>query len=392
MAQHIGKTTGEGRTSQWGVRGTDLGYLTRTNHGYVLGTFGDTFSTPMPSREGWRSPVILRTHNADLDSGIRWDNAVGGAQARQAVEYARQSKADALVREAGGYTQIPNDVIHLPDGRYIMSAFVVRSWDRHGPASWLTWSNRFYVSTETHAEHWAPAKNRDTGMGQVTLPNWGEWSKFQNASFVLVGDYLYMFGTQSGRYDDGGIYLARVRWEDWDRPSRWERWGWTGSEWRWGTAHASPILGPSRAGAPIGEVNARVIEGQVVLTYMDYGVGATVTRTAVAPDSVWTAPQAHVTAAELPRLYAPALHPYSTLERAYAHVSQWTDAYYGCHLHRLAPLASAAPIAPAEGLEGTNTEPAADLTKLDAEDLAAILTSETDVTAEELLEAMRGRR
>ena len=392
MAQHIAKTTGEGRTSQWGVRGTDLGYLTKTNHGYVLGTFGDTFSTPAPSSEGWRSPVILRTHNADLDSGIRWDNAVGGDTARQAVEYVRQSKADAMAREAGGYTQIPNDVIHLPDGRYVMSTFVVRSWDRHGPAAWLTWSNRLYVSTETHAEHWSPAKNRDTGMGQVTFPNLREWSKFQNMSMVLWDGHIYAFGTQSGRYDGGGIYLARVKWEDWDRPSRWQFWGWTGTAWQWGTAHASPILGPSRPWAPIGEVNARVIEGQVVLTYMDYGVGAVVTRTAVAPDSVWTNPQAHVTAAELPRLYAPALHPYSSLGKAYAHISQWTDDYYGCHLYRLAPLASAAPISPAEGLEGTNREPAADLSKLDAETLAAILTSETDVTAEELLAALQARR
>ena len=107
---------------------------------------------------------------------------------------------------------------------------------------------------------------------------------------------------------------------------------------------------------------------------------------------MWTNPQVHVTAAELPRLYAPALHPYSSLGKAYAHISQWTDDYYGCHLYRLAPLISAAPISPAESLEGTNREPAADLSKLDAETLAAILTSETDVTAEELLAALQARR
>ena len=59
----IGRTTGDGASSHLGVRGTDLGYLTKTNHGYVIATFGDTSDGYFPGEPGWRSPVMLRTSN-----------------------------------------------------------------------------------------------------------------------------------------------------------------------------------------------------------------------------------------------------------------------------------------------------------------------------------------
>lgn len=407
MSTLINVTTGD-PTARFGFRGTDLGYFTKTNHGYCLATFGDTFNGSMPGQGGgWRSPVITRTHNRDLDNGLKWDNAVGGSTAKQVVDYTHQSKADAYTREAGGFTQIPNDVVHLPDGRYLLSTFVVRSWDRHGAASWLTWCNRLWTSTQRDAETWAPSVNRDTGRGSVDFPNEGEWAKFQNCSLVLWEDgYLYMFGTRSGRNKGTGVYLSRVRWQDWDRPSKYQLWGWNGDQWAWGHSTATPILMPTRTGGAIGEINVQVIEGVCVLAYVDYGLGA-VTRTALRPDSVWTNPQVHATAAQVPNLYAPSVHPYSTLDRPYWHLSQWTSNFYGSKFYRLDPLVvpegKTEPETeqpgedqdllpdPGESLEGTDQATCVDLSNLSAEQLAEVLTGSTSVSTEDLLKALQER-
>jgi D-arabinan endo alpha-(1,5)-arabinofuranosidase len=54
-----------------------------------------------------------------------------------------------------GITQIPNDLIHLPDGRYILTAFGVRDWNPvSAGGSWTTWNSRMWTSTDTHAENW----------------------------------------------------------------------------------------------------------------------------------------------------------------------------------------------------------------------------------------------
>ena len=42
-----------------------------------------------------------------------------------------------------GFTNIPNDLIHLPDGRYMMTTFAIRSWDPISPGgSWATFHSR----------------------------------------------------------------------------------------------------------------------------------------------------------------------------------------------------------------------------------------------------------
>ena len=347
----IGRTTGVGRTTQLGFNGTDLGYLTKTNHGYVISTFGDTSDAAFPGDPGWRSPVMLRTHNADLDNGIKWDNAVGGGRAKQVVNYQRIPDGNRSTPN-NPFTVIPNDMVHLPDGTYLLSAHHVETWDRQGRYSWVTFCNRFYQSNDTHAEHWGPTDWADlAGNGPVQFNNdGGAWRVFQNASLVVDGDYLYMFGTESGRAQDGGIYLARVPWREWNRLWSWKFWGWTGQRWEWGAPAPTPILQPSLRGGAIGEINVRVIEGTWYLSYMEYSGGeslswsAAVTRAATAPDAVWTAPQVHLTSWEAKNPYAPALHPYSTRDRAYMHLSQWTGGeFYGSNLWKLARLNPAGP-------------------------------------------------
>lgn len=395
MARLINISTGA-PTARFGFKGTDLGIFAQTNHGYCLAAFGDTFNNPLPGGEGWRSPVILRQSNRDLDKGVRWDNAVGGGRAKQVVGYVHHPADVANTQRYAPFTIIPNDIVHLPDGTYLMSTFVVRSWQRSGSHSWVTWGNKFYKSTEKHAEQWEPAVWADLGGRPMQFdndPNQG-WRCFQNTSLVMHPDgYLYMFGTESGRTDGGGIYLARVKWQEWDHLFKWEFWGWTGSQWQWGTQAPSPILQPTLPGRPIGEINAQLIEGVVVLAYVDYGLGA-VTRTATHPAAVWTDAQLHATALETPNLYAPCVHPYSSLAKPYAHISQWRTTFYGCGFYALAPLRDPRPVAPRteDGTaDHTNLQLCRPLKGLSADEIVEMLVSDTEVGSSELAAALKRR-
>ena len=387
MSKVINTTTGDA-TAKFGFRGTDLGYFSKTNHGYVMSVFGDTFDNPMPGGPGWRSPVILRQSNTDLANGLKWDNAVGGSRAKQVVAYDHQPKDVAYNKPYAPFTIIPNDIVHLPDGTYLLSTFVVRSWDSHGDHSWLTWGNKFYKSTDKHGENWAPATWGDLGGRPMQFNNdTPGWRCFQNATFIMHPDgYLYMFGTESGRTRGGGIYLARVKWQEWDKLFKWQFWGWNGSQWQWGTELPTPIIKPTLPTGSLGEINAQLIDGVVVLAYGEGGVGA-VTRTATHPASVWTAPQVHATQLDTPNLYAPSVHPYSTLAEPYAHISQWHSSFYGCKLHRLAPLRDPRPAEPKTGTgtaEGTNMKLCTPTEDMSAAELADILTADTEVSATEL--------
>lgn len=388
MARYINTTTGSA-TAPFGFRGTDLGYFALTNHGYCMSVFGDTFDNPMPGGPGWRSPVILRQSNRDLDKGLKWDNAVGGARAKQVVDYKHHSASTANTTRYAPFTIIPNDIVHLPDGTYLMSTFVVRSWQRSGAHSWVTWGNKFYTSADKHGENWAPATFADLGGRPMQFDNDPAqgWRFFQNASLVVHPDgYLYMFGTESGRTDGGGIYLARVKWQDWNHLFKWEFWGWTGTKWQWGTKAPSPILMPTLPGRAIGELNAQLIEGVVVLAYVDYGVGA-VTRTATHPAAVWTDAQLHATQADTPNLYAPSVHPYSTLAKPYAHISQWTKDFYGSKFYALEPLRDPRPVEPDTEngtAEDTNLKLCTSVDNLTAAELADLLTADTSIDAGEL--------
>lgn len=389
----IGTTTGD-PTAPFGFRGTDLGYFVPTRHGYCLSLFGDSFDTPKPSGSGWRSPIILRQSNGDVvTAGPKWDNAVGGRRAKQVVDYTHQTAEDAARRCVDGFTQIPCDAVHLPDGSYLLANFMIRSWNRAGKASWQTWGVRFWRSTETHAEQWGRTVNGDTGRENFDLWNDGKTAKFQNVSFYMddASGYLYVFGTRQGRYDGDGIYLARVPWSSYSKLSKWQWWGWTGSKWEWGTGvEPTPILSPAQPAGAIGEVNVQAIDGKVVLAYVDYSLagGSAVTRIADTPDSTWSAPAIHATQATQPNLYAPSVHPYSHFGegKAAMHLSQWNDSLYGCKAWN---ITLGDDPTPGED-EADDAGMCVDTRNMTADELVGFLRSSTTVTSEELLAALRG--
>jgi hypothetical protein len=334
QAGYVKDLTGE-ETARFGFRGTDLGFTARTNHGYCITIFGDTFDQPVPQNStGWRSPVGLRQSNADIHNGIRWDNCIGGARAKEMIPYVHRDPVTARNTPGQVVTEIPNDLIHLPDGRYIMTTFGVRDWaipEQGGipspGGSWRTWYSRQWTSTETHAEHWTTTWNLETNRENMDFWNEGLMSHFQNNAMIMwPGEHwVYIYGTNEGRWRGGGIHLMRVPWNRmWER-SQYLFWG-ADSTGRWDWRPGGPF-------EAIGEIAAVVVEGRVVLSFLNGGRGA-VTQTAPYPTGLWSAPRTQVTPAQAQNLYAPVVHPYSTMANTQLLVSQWINpgpnsTYYG---------------------------------------------------------------
>lgn len=342
MARYVKLLTGPDGTGQWGAPATDLGYPALTRHGYTISIFGDTFVDRVGGT-GWRSPTGFRQSNPDIENGIRWDNAIGGAYAKEMIPYQHCGTVHTGCLP-DGFTNIPNDLIHLPDGRYIMTTFAIRSWDPITPGnSWATFHSRMWTSTETHAENWVRSWDIEANYDNMDFPNSGEWSHFQNNTMIMFpGEpWVYIYGTNEGRWQGGGIHLMRVDWRSmWNR-STYRFWGRDAAGiWSWRPGGpTTPILLPTLPYNAIGEISAQVIDGRVVLSYCDGVLGA-ITRTSPRPEGLWTIPTVHVTQLQQAALYAPAIHPYSHLGRAQMHLSQWpTNSEYGVVQWEVNPVA-----------------------------------------------------
>ena len=325
MARMVRELSGPRGTGRFGAAATDLGYPALTNHGYTITIFGDSFDERVGG-PGWRSPIGLRQSNPDIERGIEWDNAIGGAYAKQMINY-RHSGGPDSGKLPDGFTNIPCDLIHLPDGRFMMTTFAIKAW---GPVtegrSWETFHSRMWTSTDEHGENWVRSWDVERDHGNFDFPNAGIWRHFQNNSMILWPgeDHVYIYGTNSGRWHGGGIHLARVSWRTmWER-STYEFFGRDSSGvWGWSArGPADPIIAPTIPDGAIGELGTQVIDGTVVLSYLDGPLGA-VTRSAPRPEGTWTPPRVQVSWREEPFLYAPTIHPYSSLNRAQMLLSAW---------------------------------------------------------------------
>jgi hypothetical protein len=156
-----------------------------------------------------------------------------------------------------------------------------------------------------------------------------KFARFQNQSMIIwPGErWVYIYGTREGRQTaDSGIYLMRVDWEQMWRPSAYQFWGIENGTWGWSNGRTPTAILTVSGWA--GEINAQVIGGRVVLAYIENNNA--VTTTAPYPTGLWTNRKVQVTGAQQPYLYAPNIHPFSTLSDAQMSLSQWIpNGFYG---------------------------------------------------------------
>lgn len=327
-------------TERFGFVGTDLGYFFTGGKGQWTGAiFGDTFDATDPDSakgRGWRSPVILRTSsfNGVGLGGPKWDNAVGGKRAKQAWPYEHRD-GSVNGRSFDAFTIIPNDVIQLPNGYYMGNGFRVKQWVNAdnavraaAEAQGMCWtlSNAWYWSSEPHAENWEPCRHTGNLGRLYEWPNTGRDAFFQNTSMVMVpGDeHVYVFGTPEGRKGGSmsGVYLRRAHWTRLTDDKAWEFWTFRDGTWQWRKDSHPTKLFELPGQVAIGEIDVQIIDGKVALSYVS--ITGAVVRFADRPDARWSREYLMVPHNLLPSMYAPSLHPKSTMTNAFLHLSSWS--------------------------------------------------------------------
>ncbi len=303
--------------SRWRVAGTDLGIPYVLENGSIGYLFGDTFNTPWPEGpplpNDWRSPVMLRSAvHPGASGGIVFDSAAKVAGNGRAPEIMHNGHHGIGIDGVREVTVIPNDGISFPEtGRQLISYMSIDNWRSEHGASWkssyagLAYSdngNDFYRISQ---KWWNTPDNKDP---------------FQMWTMQRHGDWVYVFSVRAGR-QQGPMMLRRVRWDRMFDMGAYQGWGWNGSNWGWNRP-CTPILN-GRFGEPSVR---RLSDGTWAMCYLNCLTGCIVTRTASAPDSVWTGEKIQVFPWQEPALYGGFIHPWSTrgTNKLHIMVSKWT--------------------------------------------------------------------
>lgn len=308
----VAKQTGEGSVTRshkrWQVYGTDLGISWETKPGQVAMVFGDTigkgFHPPGGQGGDWRSNVLAFSSDKDLSDGMSFDSMVQDSRCH-AAEVLSSRKLDNVE-----ITTIPTSGFAIGDRQY-MSYMSIRTWNSI-PTTW--WTN-----------HGGIAYSDDGGQTWTKDPH-AKWenifglAKFQVASMVPAGDYVYMFGTPNTRL--GSVGLARVPKEDVLNKTAYQYWQngvWTPVG---GASEATPIVQ-----GPAGELSVRYNEktGQWQMAYLDTAKLGIVLRESDSPQGLWSEAARMVAVKDYPELYGGFIHPWSTDDDLYFTISTWSD-------------------------------------------------------------------
>jgi len=236
----VADLTGPGLSDRFGMHSTDLGIPVDAGDRGKLFVFGDTFSGPRVGEGDWRSPTGLYSRTTDLNSGIKWDSAVGGDYGRQFWGYDHDP--------AQGNTVLPTDVIRIGDSLFLFVCVVQPFPDVIFQEIWRS---------DNNGENWdlvTPGIRPDHLGGRFQMVTWGLGSN----------NTVYVYSTGfRGPGNARGIILQRVAADRIHDLGAYEGWGWDGNQWRWGV-EPSPILD-----GKFGEMCLRPIDGQWILTFLN---------------------------------------------------------------------------------------------------------------------------
>ncbi|MFF0815139.1 DUF4185 domain-containing protein [Rhodococcus sp. NPDC003318] len=308
----VGKVTGASSTNRtdkrWQVNGTDLGIMWESEPGKVAVAFGDTvgrgFQPPGGQGEDWRSNVLGFSTDRDLADGLTIDTFVQDSRCH-AAEVLGSRKIDNVE-----ITTIPTSGFAIGSRQY-MSYMSIRTWFSI-PATWYT-------------NHGGIAYSDDGGQTWTKDP-YARWDnifglgKFQVASMVPQGGYVYMFGTPNTRL--GEVALARVPQDQVLNKSAYQYW--SDGEWTpvGGARSASPIVWGTAAEASVRYDAARDVWQ---MTYLDTLRTGITLRESDTPQGLWSEPARLVGVESYPELYGGFIHPWSTPDELYFTLSTWSD-------------------------------------------------------------------
>ncbi|TSD99324.1 DUF4185 domain-containing protein [Skermania sp. ID1734] len=279
-------------TQRYNVLGTDLGIMWDNGNGELMTAFGDSAGIGFPnllagSIWAWKSNILLRSHTHNPADGIVYDSVVRDPFG-QAKELVPSPKIPFIE-----ISRIPTAGVSV-GGVQFMSMMSVKSWDSDGH-----WTTNFssLVASGDNGENWAE-------LPQTRRANVAGDHNFQMNAFVKDANYVYEYGTPSGRNNPG--FVARVPQAQIANKDAYEYWD--GKQWKKGDVNAAaPIVGG------VGELSVQYNDflGQYVMLTTD-PFNSVVMRTSPAPQGPWSPPRTLIDTRELPTAYAPSIFPYQT--------------------------------------------------------------------------------
>ncbi|MFE6860332.1 DUF4185 domain-containing protein [Nocardia sp. NPDC057668] len=312
----VNQVTGHGSPNRtdmrWSVDGTDLGLMWETRPGQVAVVFGDTFGRgwkPIGAgtdQQDWRSNVIGYSSNPDLSAGLILDDFVQDSSCH-ATEILDSRKIKNFE-----HTTIPTSGFAVGDRQYLTYMSINR-WSKI-PGMW--WTN-----------HGGIAWSDDNGR-TWTKSQWARWDnlfgagRFQVATMVPHGDYVYMFGTPNGRF--GTIGLGRVPATQVLNKSAYQYWidgTWVAADGA-NEFRATPLVSGTASELSI-RYDRESDRWQMV--YLDSATQSIVLRTAAEPQGAWSPPTTLLTTEDYPTAYGGFLHPWSTAKDLYFTMSAWNS-------------------------------------------------------------------
>ena len=380
----ITKVTGPGglnnTPARFGIGGTDLGIMwdngiqdnltTSVNEHQVLILFGDTFSTTTPVRTGvWRNNMLLRSSDNMLSNGMYVQDGSVPIPGTTADDFTgaplvfnselnknifKQVIANERYAVGQDVTIIPTSAISVPyqndyGSRQYATFMDVRSWDT--PGRWTTnYSGVAFSDDNGVTWHVASESIRASAPGYSTKPYVSGNQNFQQAALVkppagsadAAAGWVYSYGTPSGR--GGTVYLSRVQETQILDATKYQYWN--GSTWVTNNpAAAKPVLPGTTTSSFFGLIKRTTYPtaGEMSVQYNEYeqkyimlyadGNNNVVIRKADRPEGPWSAPTTLVTSSNMPGLYAPMIHPWSSTTNVpeadrqylYWNLSTWND-------------------------------------------------------------------
>ncbi|OBK72262.1 hypothetical protein A5651_16790 [Mycobacterium sp. 1274761.0] len=311
--------TGPGSSAErFGVGGTDLGIAVALADGRTGFIFGDTFDGCRAGGPGWRSPVMLRSHDTSLralNDGVVFHDCVGGDYARQLWDYVH----DAPPWRNGGFsTALPADAITI-GGRLYLFTMVNRGLHN------VLWTEISYSDDCGETWHDAEPHARRLGShcdGRQQLITWERDPET---------DVVYVVASAFNRNENA--FLFRVPADDLLDRSAWQPWA-----GGWFNRDPAPLL---PAGTTVGEMCLRRVENHWVFSYFESSSGAIRVKvlnrptddfgaaptTTVLRNTAWPSPKRSppdgCTTGTLSQLYGGYIVPGSTLRNLHLVVSHW---------------------------------------------------------------------
>ena len=293
--------TGDGGV---GVPNTDLSIMGMTPDGRMFTIQGDTAvgvgetGGPGPRAEtGGHNNIIFWK----MDEHGKWvvDEVVN----------------DPFPNTPGDVSTIPTSTFNNGDTMYA-SVMNVKNWNDQ---TWQTRSSQLYKSIDG-GKTWQPVK-------PAVWENAGAAhdQPFQVQSFAPNDDgYVYMYGTQDGRANDG-MHAARVPIADVEDPSKYQYWNGASFDGSQTPRTSPPVLHPPPGHTGVGEPNVHFYDNKVLATFND-DKGNVFTSSST--DGVnWTPPQLVTTQ---PGAYGIFQSPLSAGDSIDASISLWNP--YGTQL------------------------------------------------------------